>query len=228
MMLLAWLIAAAHACDLGASIAALKDTGGKEDYLCAAADPGGATALVTALDGLQGTVEELDGPRGRYTRAITLWLLQQDVGWDAVLVRRLSADDRRLLSDGVRARRGRPSPSPAHDAIFKNLPWYKPDAGYTDGRLSPDDRAKIALADNPPPVPAPVAKVNEVEEARREAAAAQAARDAQPMSLCGCATSGQGSALGALGAGLLLVRRRRAGGTSWARTPAAGARSLRP
>lgn len=212
MMLLALLIASARACDLGASVAALKDTGGKDDYLCVAADPGAATALVAALDALSGPTEEIDGPQARYTRAITLWLLQQDVGWDAALVRRLSADDRRLLSDGVRARRGRASPSPAHDAIFKNLPWYKPDAGYTDGRLSADDRSKIALADNPPPVPAPVAKVNEVEEARRQAAAAQAARDAQPMSLCGCATGEQGSALGALGAGVLLVRRRRAAG----------------
>ncbi len=190
MTLLLWLIAAAHACDLGASIAILKDTGAKEDYLCVADDPAGAAALTAALDGLTGTTDELDGPRCRYTRALTLWLLQQDVEWDPALVRRLSSDDRRLLSDGVHARRGRISPAPAHDAIFKNLPWYRPDPNYTDGRLLPGDRGKIALADNPPPAPPPAPVVDEVQAAKE----LEGQTVAPPTPWCGCSTSAGGAA----------------------------------
>lgn len=206
MILALWLLASAHACDLAMSVQILRETGAKEDYLCVAADPGGATAVTAALDGLQGTAEELDGPRSRYTRALTLWLLQQDVEWDPALVRRLSADDRRLLSDGVRAHRGRPSPAPTHDAIFKNLPWYKPDPNYTDGRLLPEDRAKIALADNPPPAPPPAPEVDEVAAAKEVAVQGPAAE----TPWCGCATGGAVGAWG-IGAALLVVGRRRLG-----------------
>lgn len=149
-------------CDLATSVTALSTRGSKEDYLCVATAPEAPAALIAALDRLDAGNPDTDGPQNRYTRALALWLLAHDERpWDPALVRRLSADDRRLLSDGVHARRGRASPAPDHDAIFRNLPWYNPDAGYTNGRLTPEDRARIALADKPPPVepPAPLEEI---------------------------------------------------------------------
>lgn len=186
---------AAAPCVLEASVGVLATTGSKEDYLCVASDPAGPAALIVALDALQGPGDVTDGPRNRYTRALTLWLLEHaDGAWDPALVRRLSPDDRRLLADGVHARRGRASPAPEHDAIFKNLPWYSPDAGYTNGRLTTDDKAKIALADKPPPPPAPPLPADE------GAAGGEPAAAGGEPGPCGCAT---GSPSGSLEAALL-------------------------
>lgn len=201
-------------CTLDAGIGVLATSGTKDAYLCVASDPGAPIALLAALDALQAAADTTDGPRNRYTRALTLWLLDHaDATWDPALVRRLSPDDRRVLADGVHARRGRASPAPQHDAIFQNLPWYSPDTGYTDGRLTEDDKAKIALADKPPPPPqAPPAPPPPSDEGTT----APALADGEP-SRCGCA-SGSGSgdshigrALAALAALGALVWRGRAG-----------------
>ena len=69
--------------------------------------------------------------------------------WNPQHVLRLSPADRRLLADGVKARRGRKSPAADHDAIFQQWPWYQPVPSYTDGRLSQIDRINIGMADNP-------------------------------------------------------------------------------
>ena len=174
MMLLAivaWLAPAA-ACDLATSLGTLAATGSKEDYLCIAGEPGGAAALAALLrppplpspaaatlapPPPTATIALTPDGSARHTRALTLWLLARvDDPWDPALVRLLSPGDRRLLSDGVYAARGRTSPAPEHHAIFENLPWYKPDPKFTNGRLHPGDLAQIALADDPPPPPVPI------------------------------------------------------------------------
>jgi hypothetical protein len=63
----------------------------------------------------------------------------------------LAPADLRFLADGVRARRGRKSPVPEHEAVFKQFDWYRPVENYTDGRLKPGDREQIALLDRPVP-----------------------------------------------------------------------------
>lgn len=201
---------AADPCDLSASLTLLQTSGDKDAYLCVAGSEGGAAAIGTALDGLTGAPETLEDSRARYTRALTLWLLEHvDSTWDPAWVRRLSADDRRLLADGVHARRGRASPAPAHDAIFKNLPWYQPKPNYTDGRLSPADRDKIAMADKPPP--APEATVDLSGDPAIDAAGAEAAQPTGVAGVCGCTSapaSTSGWMVGALAAVALLRRRR--------------------
>ena len=208
--LLSWALAA-DACDLPASVALLQTAGDKDAYLCVAAESGGAAAVTAALDALVGPPETLADAQGRYTRSITLWLLQRtDTTWDPALVRRLSADDRRLLADGVYARRGRASPAPAHDTVFKNLSWYAPDPNYADGKLSAADREKIALADKPPPAPATTVDLSG--DAAIDAAGGEAAAPSSAISgICGCASTPSAGWSGAALAGLLLMftRRRR-------------------
>ncbi len=177
--------APAPVCELAASVAVLATTGSKDDYLCVAGDPGAPVALVAALDALHGDEKTVEGPRNRYSRALALWLLQhEDDAWDPIFIRRLSADDRRLLSDGVHARRGRQSPAPEHDAIFRNLPWYRPDPNYNDARLTPADKAQIALADRPPP--APLAPPPPEPEAHHGAKAEDGATPSATSGICGC------------------------------------------
>jgi hypothetical protein len=209
--LLSWVLAA-HACDLPASVALLQTVGDKDAYLCVAAESGGAEAVTAALDAMVGPPETLADARGRYTRAIALWLLQRtDTTWDPALVRRLSADDRRLLADGVYARRGRASPAPAHDTVFKNLSWYAPDPNYTDGKLSAADREKIALADKPPPAPATAVDLSGDAAIDALSEGEAAAPSSAISGICGCASAPSGVWSGAAVLGLLFVfgRRRR-------------------
>jgi uncharacterized protein (TIGR03382 family) len=148
---------------------------------------------------------ELIGERTRLTRAIALWLLcHPDGAWAADIVRRLGADDRRLLADGVHAVRGRPSPAPEHAKVYAQFPWYQPSPRYTDRLLSETDRANIALADNPPAPPPPPA-----EPAADLTPAPAGGPTAKGM--CGCAETPSGTASWAiLGlAGIALASRRR-------------------
>lgn len=222
--------ASATTCDPQAAWASLRayDSGARDAYLCLAGHPDGAAILTAALDAEPAVPSEagpsdaggdpspltpedaarLAGELGRpaavhvrTTRCLGLWLLERgDTAWDPSLVRRLSADDRRLLADGVYARRGRRSPSPDHDQIFRQFTWYQPDPRYTDNRLTDIDRANLSLADRPPAAPPPAA-APEVQPAA-----------AEPPGCGGCRTA-PASGWGGLGlAGLLLRRRKGTGG----------------
>ncbi|MFZ5476596.1 MAG: hypothetical protein ACOZNI_07455 [Myxococcota bacterium] len=156
-------------CDPTTAVAGVR-AGEKEAYLCLAETDAARDAIVAAIDAGGEHPERL-------TRALALWLLHHDdAEWDPALVRRLNPSDRRLLSDGVRARRGRKSPVPEHDRVFSQFAWYRPSPGYTDTRLRPVDRANVAMADKPPPAPAAP-----VEEAPAPAPAADG---------CGCDHAG--------------------------------------
>lgn len=202
---------AADPCDLAASVTLLQSSGNKDAYLCVAEAEGGAAALCAALDGLTGPTDTLADARARYTRALTLWLIDHvDTTWDPAWVRRLSADDRRLLADGVYARRGRASPAPAHDQIFTNFAWYQPKPNYTDGRLSAADREKIAMADKPPPAPAPTVDLSGDPAIDPAGAEAPPAASSGIGGVCGCAAAPAPTAwLGVALAGVALARRRR-------------------
>jgi hypothetical protein len=114
-------------------------------YVCLAQSDEARDPLVLAIAADPGQV--------RLTRALALWLLERsDAPMDADLVRSLSADDRRFLADGIRARRGRRSPASGHDRVFARFDWYQPDENWTPARLTAVDRDNIALCDRPPPV----------------------------------------------------------------------------
>ena len=139
------LVALARACDVSAAVALLRRETDKNAYLCLADSDEARDPLVLAI--------AADPGQARLTRALTLWLLERsDAPMDPDLVRSLSADDRRFLADGIRARRGRRSPAPAHDRVFQQFDWYHPDDGWTPTRLTAVDRDNIALCDRPPPV----------------------------------------------------------------------------
>ncbi len=216
-------------CDPNAALKVLQGAEGdlKTAYLCLAGDEVGDDLLAAALDvtgatpATAPTTVVIEGGRGvvpapkldddavhaRLTRALTLWFLQHnEQQWDPMLVRRLPAVDRRLLADGVKARRGRASPAPEHAKVFANFDWYAPIATYTDGRLTPLDLEHIAVANKPPPAPPPVAP------APPEVAAAPVVA-AEPAAWCGCTTGTSANAAGWLvGAAALITRRRRSGG----------------
>ena len=101
----------------------------------------------------------------RLRRALVFTLLKEnELPWTPETVALLSPADRRLLADGVKAKRGRKSPSELHHRIFENWDWYRPKLGYTDNILKPVDRANISIADDPTgaktqPMTEPVASV---------------------------------------------------------------------
>lgn len=179
MMLILLPFWTAHACDVAEAVTTLRGAADKDAYLCLTREEDAPARIAAALGG------EGDA---RLTRALALWLLRRaDRELDVALVRSLSPADRRLLADGIRARRGRRSPVPDHAAVFEQFAWYEPSAGYTDGRLTERDRANIATVDRPPPAPTPAAAV-EAPEAPEAAAPPELTR------LCGCDGAGSGSA----------------------------------
>lgn len=205
MILLAAALAYAGACDPAAAVARLRTDGAREDYTCVIEDDGGRALLEAEL--LKGG-ESTE----RLTRALALWLLERtDQPMDPAVVEKLAPSDRRLLADGIRARRGRASPAPDHARVFAQFAWYAPVAGYTDARLRPIDRENLAVVDprvrlTPPPAPPP--------ETPAEEPAAEPAPEGPNLTqaLCGCRSTGGAPAgvalLGALAA--LVGRRRRA------------------
>lgn len=133
---------AQEGCNLDESIVSVRDHGTFEGYMCLAAAPEGAARITTAL------VETPSQPR--LSRALAVWMLERpDAAFEPTHVEALSAADRRFLADGIRARRGRKSPVPEHDKAFAQFEWYAPVATYTDGRLKPGDKEKIASLDKP-------------------------------------------------------------------------------
>lgn len=129
-------------CNLDESIVSVRDHGSFDGYMCLAAAREGAARITTAL------VETPAQPR--LSRALAVWMLERpDADFDPTHIDTLSAADRRFLADGIRARRGRKSPVPEHDKAFAQFDWYAPVATYTDGRLKPGDKEKIASLDKP-------------------------------------------------------------------------------
>lgn len=177
-------------CDPVAAVPGVRD-GQQDAYVCTITNDAGRDALIAALDAGG------DNPE-RLTRALALHLLlRADAPLAVEDVRRLSAADRRLVSDGIRARRGRASPVKAHADVFGRWDWYRPVVSYSDGRLRDVDRANIALADKPPEPPPVV-----VEAAPAEPPAA--------TPLFGCATGpARSAATGLLAATIALVALRR-------------------
>ncbi len=138
-------VALAANCALDEAVAKVREGGEKDAYLCLVREGGGAAAAAAAIG---------DGEEPRLRRAIALWLLERyDIPFDPALVALLNPADVRLLADGIKARRGRKSPVPEHEAVFAQFDWYKPLATYTDGRLRPVDRANLDALARPPVEP---------------------------------------------------------------------------
>ena len=159
-MILGVVLALAAECDLDAAVASVRDVGDQAAYLCLANANGGDTRLRAAIPENAGNAERL-------TRAMSIWLLQHaDAPFPVEDVSLLRAPDKRLLADGVRARRGRKTPVAEHAAVFEQFEWYRPLANYTDGTLRPVDRGNLASlsmvgASTPAVAPAPTEKTPE-------------------------------------------------------------------
>jgi MYXO-CTERM domain-containing protein len=204
----AW--ASAADCDPAAALATLPSRGSKEDYLCVSKAETGKDLLVTEM------LKDPAADHARLTRALVLWLLERtDRPMDPAVVARLSPADRRLLADGIRARRGRASPAPEHAAVFANLTWYEPIPGYNDARLRPIDRENLLVVDPPVHPAAPDPSDEGADEGVGEIAPVilpKTAKTAEAPKMCGCAgVEGGGAGLGLLGGLALLTRRRRRG-----------------
>ena len=131
-------------CSVPTALVDVREHGSPMAYKCLIETDEAATSIVTEL------LEYPSDPR--LSRALAMWMLQRaDTPFNPVYVEKLSPADRRLIADGVRARRGRPSPVPEHAAVFKQFAWYTPVATYTDGRLKPGDKEQIALMEKPRP-----------------------------------------------------------------------------
>lgn len=172
-------------------------------YECLAKNDEAGAALITRL------ADPAVTQPGRVSRALAIWRLHRlDGEIPAEESRAYLADERRLIADGVRAHRGRPSPSPDHVMVFEQLPWYKPNPGYTDGRLGELDKKNIEIVNNPPAPPSP----EDAASAADAMAEAPAAAPPKRSSGCGsCATLDPNvtTGLAGLSLGLLLRRRRR-------------------
>ena len=173
-------------------------------YECLAKNDEAGAALITRLGDPAVTQP------GRVSRALAIWRLHRlDAEIPADESRVYLADERRLIADGVRAHRGRLSPSPDHTMVFEQLPWYKPNPNYTDGRLGELDKKNIEVVNNPPKPIAP----EEAPSAADEMAEAPTTTPPKRSSGCGsCATIEGDAATGVAGLTLslgLLIRRRR-------------------
>ncbi|MSQ01671.1 MAG: YARHG domain-containing protein [Myxococcales bacterium] len=125
-------------CDIRIAMDDVREHGRREAYDCLMSQDEAGSQLVVAL------LEYPGDPR--LSRALAMWMLPRaDEPFDPVHVAKLSADDKRLLVDGIRARRGRKSPVPRHEAVFRQFDWYQPVPTFTDGRLRPGDKAQIEL-----------------------------------------------------------------------------------
>lgn len=182
------------ACDPAAMLDELEARGTREAYLCVAEAESGKDVVLAAI------ADDPPAEHPRATRALVLWLLERsDRAMDPDVIARLTPADRRLLADGIRARRGRVSPSPEHAAVFAQLAWYAPVDRYTDGRLLPVDRANLALVDpavRPAPPVEPEADAQDV---------AVTPRALGTPAKCGCASGARGGGAAALGVLLVVL-----------------------
>lgn len=197
---------------LDAAIEAVRASGSKAAYYCLAdRDDAGAVLLLSIQRG--GSNQE------RATRALAVHLMQHlDRELTGEELRALNPADLRLLRDAVYARRGRASPAAEHVAVFQQFDWYKPDPKYTNGRLTAQDRANLALIDHPPAAPP-------VEPAMAAMPTSAPANLGTNNGACGCASQGGGASVWAgLLAALLSLRvaRRGRAGTGRGARPRAG------
>ncbi len=203
------LVAPAQATDCGAPLDALLDevlTHHREAaYLCLAERDEAGAFLVDQVDSRAAAGGEAEP---MLTRALAIHLLQRlDREITAEESRALAGADRRFLRDGIHARRGRQSPIPMNDKVFRKFAWYQPDRGYSPKRLSALDQANLAMIDRPPAPPAAA----EAGAAAAMAEAAGAETDAASTG-CGGAAAGAGSTgLWVALAGAIGLRRRRQG-----------------
>ncbi len=149
-----FLIATVWACDPALSLEKLRSSAFREDYLCVAraADPRVLAAAVVAEPNVES--------RDRLSRALCLWLLEHgDTPMDTSLLPALNPADRRLLEDGIHARRGRKTPADVHQKVFEQLGFPAPDPRYTDGKLTTADLENLkSLREIRPPVVVPPAE----------------------------------------------------------------------
>ena len=179
---------------LSESLDALETAGLKHAYDCVAESD---QALPDLLKRIAAQPE-----RETLTRALAVWRMHRlDEGITDEESRAYNAGDRRLLTDAVKARRGRKSGSPANEKIFTQLGWYTPVNSYTDGRLDDMDRGNIDLLRTPAALPEP-------EEAPDLGLVV--AEKVDDTNACGCSSQpGTGKLWGWLGlVGLITLRRR--------------------
>jgi len=179
---------------LSESLDALEAAGLKHAYDCVAEND---QALPDLLERIAAQPE-----RETLTRALAVWRmhrLDQEITDEES--RAYNAGDRRLLTDAVKARRGRKSGSPANVKIFTQLGWYTPVDSYTDGRLNDMDRGNIDLLRTPAVKPEPESVPDP---------GLVVAEEVNDTGGCGCSSqSGSGTLWGWLGlVGLFTLRRR--------------------
>ena len=178
-------------------ISAVQSLGERAVYNCLIARDDAGAALMDARATAGGGLD-------RTTRALAVWRMPRlDTRIPDEEARAYNPGDRRLLRDAIQARRGRASPSPEHDRIFKQFDWYKPDPKYTVAKLQPIDKENMALLDRPPPEPKPV-----VEPAADAVAKATAPAETGPTSACGCSAGARALGLAPLLVLGLALRRR--------------------
>lgn len=177
------------------SLDTLEQAGLRHAYDCVAEDD---EALAPLLARIAAKPEQ-----DTLTRALAVWRMQR---LDQVITdeesRAYNAADRRLMTDAVKASKGRKSAVPAHVAVFEKMSWYTPSETYTDGRLDETDRKNLDLLREPAPLPEPDP---EPEPASPELELVE------KQSGCGCASSPTpGGLLGVVAlVGLAVFARRR-------------------
>ena len=111
-----FLVATVLGCEPAISLEKLRSSAFREDYLCLAR--GGDPQVIAAAV----TTEVNPESRDRLSRALTLWLLEHgDLPMEPSLLPALNPADRRLLEDGIHARRGRKTPAAVHQKVFEQL-----------------------------------------------------------------------------------------------------------
>lgn len=189
----------ACAAPLSAYIEEVQKAGNRVAYLCLATRDDAGAALLQAIDALPADAVGDE----RLQRALAVHLLPRlDRALTVPEVRALGAADRRLLADGVYARRGRRSPSPEHELVFGQFDWYSPTPSFNNGSLQPVDRENIKALDDPPRPPKPPK-----EGGAADAIAADGTAGGAPTP-CSCTTGGA-AGLAWLGPLLLLLGLRR-------------------
>jgi MYXO-CTERM domain-containing protein len=180
---------------LSESLDTLETAGLRHAYDCVAANDQAMPALLERI--------AAQPERETLTRALAVWRIHRlDEPITDEESRAYQGGDRRLLTDAVKAKKGRKSASPDNEKIFTELGWYAPVATYTDGLLDDNDRANIDLLRTPAPVPEPEL-VFEPEPL---------AEKVDDTKGCGCSSQpGAGSLWGLVGLVGLLAMRRRSG-----------------
>ena len=125
-------------------ITELRAEGSPFAYDCLAGREDGQSLLIAAA-------EEGGDFNERVTRALAVWRMNRmegEISDDEA--RSYLPPDVRLLTDAIKAFRGRETAAPAHKAVLEKFDWYSPTPSFTDARLTELDRANIEKLLNPP------------------------------------------------------------------------------